>query len=176
MVRRLSGSLPDGTTIPTSATCWSGIVFDEEPSGRARPGDVPDEEGKQWHYRARFALGVRQMDHERLRVRRALHVQTISRRHSQIKSFLHHFRGIATKCSDSYLGGSISSNSATLHRQEPSCGGNGQTMPMIHELSQSDRLVFRNSFIDRMLIAVYEENLRGKPCQIAMKDDCFWPG
>ncbi len=33
----------------------------------------------------------------------ALHIQTVNSRHSQTKSFLRCFRGIATKCLDSYL-------------------------------------------------------------------------
>ena len=37
------------------------------------------------------------------RVRGALHIQTVNSRHSQIKSFLRCFRGIATKYLDSYL-------------------------------------------------------------------------
>ena len=35
------------------------------------------------------------------RVRGAVHIQTVSSRHSQIKGFLRRFRGIATKCLDS---------------------------------------------------------------------------
>ena len=37
------------------------------------------------------------------RVRSALHTQTATSRHSQIKSFLRNFRDVATKCLDSYL-------------------------------------------------------------------------
>ena len=37
------------------------------------------------------------------RVRGAVHIQTVNSRHSQIKDFLRRFRGIATKCLDSYL-------------------------------------------------------------------------
>ncbi len=37
------------------------------------------------------------------RVRGAVHIQTATSRHSQIKGFLRRFRGIATKCLDSYL-------------------------------------------------------------------------
>ncbi len=33
----------------------------------------------------------------------AVHIQTVNSRHSQIKGFLRRFRGIATKCLDSYL-------------------------------------------------------------------------
>ena len=36
------------------------------------------------------------------RVRGAVHIQTATSRHSQIKGFLRRFRGIATKCMDSY--------------------------------------------------------------------------
>ena len=36
------------------------------------------------------------------RVRGAVHIQTVNSRHSQIKGFLRRFRGIATKCLDSY--------------------------------------------------------------------------
>ena len=36
------------------------------------------------------------------RVRRAVHIQTATSRHSRTKGFLRRFRGIATKCLDSY--------------------------------------------------------------------------
>ena len=37
------------------------------------------------------------------RVRRALHIQTVNSRHSQIEGFLRSYRGIATKYLDSYI-------------------------------------------------------------------------
>ena len=45
-----------------------------------------------------FALKSRKGE----RVRGAVHIQTVNSRHSQIKGFLRRFRGIATKCLDSY--------------------------------------------------------------------------
>ncbi len=58
------------------------------------------------HRPAAAALGILHESVNRSageRVRGAVHIQTVNSRHSQIKGFLRRFRGIATKCLDSYL-------------------------------------------------------------------------
>ncbi len=60
------------------------------------------------------------------RVRGALYIQTATSRHSQIKGFPRRFRGIATKCLDSYL--------RWFHLVAPA-GIQRQDMPANRELS-----------------------------------------